>query len=64
MAAQIANVVDEARRFVATVLAPAAVVPDGPVATMRGRSERPGHRDIAVRDGHTAWTARHQAAAR
>jgi glyoxylase-like metal-dependent hydrolase (beta-lactamase superfamily II)/rhodanese-related sulfurtransferase len=52
---------------------PSATVPDGPVATMCGKTERAmtgasvlerrGHRDVAVlRGGHNAWTAHHQAA--
>ncbi len=47
---------------------PSAMVPDGPVATMCGKTERAmtaasvlerrGHRDVAVlRGGYTAWTA-------
>ena len=53
---------------------PGAAVPDGPVATMCGKTERAmtaasvlarrGHRDVAVlRGGYTAWTAHHQATA-
>jgi len=52
---------------------PSAMVPDGPVATMCGKTERAmtgasvlerrGHRDVAVvRGGYTAWSAHHQAA--
>jgi hydroxyacylglutathione hydrolase len=51
---------------------PNATVPDGPVATMCGKTERAmtgasvlerrGHRDVAVlRGGYTAWTAHRQA---
>lgn len=53
---------------------PGATVPDGPVATMCGKTERAmtaasvlerrGHRDVAVlRGGYTTWTAHHQATA-
>lgn len=53
---------------------PGATVPDGPVATMCGKTERAmtgasvlerrGHRDVAVlRGGYNAWTAFHQAPA-
>jgi glyoxylase-like metal-dependent hydrolase (beta-lactamase superfamily II)/rhodanese-related sulfurtransferase len=53
---------------------PVATVPDGPVATMCGKTERAmtaasvlerrGHRDVAVlRGGYTAWTASHRAIA-
>ena len=51
---------------------PEATVPDGPVATMCGKTERAmtaasvlerrGHRDVGVlRGGYNAWTAHHQA---
>lgn len=51
---------------------PEATVPDGPVATMCGKTERAmtaasvlerrGHRDVgALRGGYNAWTAHHQA---
>jgi glyoxylase-like metal-dependent hydrolase (beta-lactamase superfamily II)/rhodanese-related sulfurtransferase len=50
---------------------PHATLPDGPVATMCGKTERAmtaasvlerrGHRDVAVlRGGYTAWTAHHR----
>lgn len=53
---------------------PTATVPDGPVATMCGKTERAmtaasllerrGHRDVAVlHGGYNAWTAHHRATA-